>query len=1082
MLIAKVDGRISQYIRYLELNAYRKIASLEFEMFEADKDYRQPPEGVAWKKITTPAPWGKEWTRFWFRSTFTAPKTTRPLFLSVQPNADSLAFLDGKPYGAFNLFHKKLRIAGDGKKHTLHVESYSGHWHGGCGPMEGASIVVTIGKVLDKFPNTFDDAFLYERFENIYDLYYDAHALYEIAKQLDQNSLRKARILKELYDALMKISLTATGDDLEKQAKKARAEIAPLLKLKNAPTTPSVYMIGHAHIDHAWLWPIVETEHKVARTFMNMTRFAKEYPEFIFVQSQPCQLEFLKNEYPEIFAAVKQAFKNGNWEPNGGMWVEADCNLPSGESFIRQFLVGKKANREMFGGSYEADTLWLPDVFGYSAALPQILAGCRIKYFVTSKINWNDTTKFPYETFIWRGLDGTGVMTHFISSAGAGYNGRVEPQILSETWNYVQNKELQSAGIKSMGEGDGGGGTLRYDLEMARRLRDTEGVPKAAWKTVSASLKSIFAEKLKRELPEWRGELYLELHRGTYTSQARTKMYNRRMEFALRHLEWLGAVTSSYPREILLSAWKNVLTHQFHDVIPGSAIERVYEEAEAMYKKTLGEIEALSAERRQKLLASSGCSMLLFNDLSWQRSDIASCDAAKLSGITALISPNGKTTPVQVCKNIDDKKIALFSLASLQTSSFGWSALEKAESPKTVSSNAAPFVYKKDTLETPFYHITFDKAGRITSLITKANGRECVKSGGFFNAFVYAEDVPVFWSAWDIDADWRVKAHNVVALTSKEVSADGEVCFRLRQKYEIADSDTGGKGDDDLRSTLIQDMVFYAENARIDFETKVDWHANQHLLKVQFDTDIDAMRVRCEVQYGHLFRNTHSNLATDRAQFEICAHKWVCVESPDSGIALLNDSKYGHDVEGGSIRLSLLRSPVAPDPTADRGMQTFTYSLLPFQGKFEDSHVIHASYELNSPAVLEVSAGAAKKSDTAAAQNTAFSFCSITAADAAKSAADAKNGNESSVLLDVVKSPEDEKEGGKNAAKTYVVRLYESFGGKTSARLRFASPVVSAKLTDMLEGGGKKVAVAPNGTVKLYFHPFEIKTLLVELK
>ena len=345
MLIPKVEERVEQYLRFLEQNAYRKIAELEFEMFQTGETLRSPPENADWKKIPSPSPWGSEWKCTWFRAVYQVPlrdisfkaaaspgldPAKRPVFLSVTPNADSLAFIDGKPVGAFNIYHKKIRVETDGNEHTLHVEAYAGHPHGGCGPFEGESIVVNIGKTMPAFPNTFEGGCLLERFEAAHSLFYDIRALYETAQILDSNSLRKARILDGLSGALAKVSFSASGDELDRQAAAASKMLAPLLALQNGPTTPEVHLAGHAHIDHAWLWHTGETERKVARTFINMTRFAKEYPEFIFIQSQPCQLEIVKNEYPEIFAAVKEAYQNGNWEPNGGMWVEADCNIPSG--------------------------------------------------------------------------------------------------------------------------------------------------------------------------------------------------------------------------------------------------------------------------------------------------------------------------------------------------------------------------------------------------------------------------------------------------------------------------------------------------------------------------------------------------------------------------------------------------------------------------------------------------------------------------------------------------------------------------------------------------------------------------------
>ena len=1055
MLIPKVEQRVNQYLFFLEQNAYRKIAELEFEMFETGETLRSPPENAEWKKIPSPSPWGSEWNCTWFRTAYKAPlrdipfraaaspgldPAKRPVFLSVTPNADSLAFIDGKPAGAFNIYHKKIRVETDGKEHTLHIEAYAGHFYGGCGPFEGVSVVVNIGKTLPAFPNTFEGGCLLERLEGVHALFYDVRALYETAKILDSNSLRKARILDGLSGALATVSLSVSGDELDRQAAAASKMLAPLLALKNGPTTPEVHLAGHAHIDHAWLWPIRETERKAARTFINMTRFAKEYPEFIFIQSQPCQLEIVKNEYPEIFDAVKEAYKNGNWEPNGGMWVEADCNIPSGESLIRQFLVGKKVNRELLG--HEADTLWLPDVFGYAAALPQILAGCRITYFVTSKINWNDTTRFPYETFIWKGLDGTGVKTHFLSTLGpgAGYNGRVVPEELAAIWNSVQHKEVQSACLKSIGEGDGGGGTLRADIEMARRLGDLEGAPRSGWKTAGAALDAIFSGA--GDLPEWRGELYLELHRGTYTTQARTKRNNRLLEFALRNTEFLCAFAAlnnraDYPRDVLLESWKRTLTNQFHDIIPGSSIGRVYAEAEAESAQMLDRLAEITAQVKSGVLAEGG-DAVVFNDLSWERKSAVCVSAANAGSITALRGADGEVYPVQRYTDFAGGEQAVFVS---KTPPLGWARFSAV--PGT-NGDSSPFVWQNNRLETPFYKITFNDAGRIESLVDRAEGREMVAPGGAFNAFITAEDVPVFWDAWDIDADWTKHISQETRLLATEVAANGPVCFRLRRTYNIGTA-----------SRLVQDMVCYAQDRRIDFETKVSWNEKWRLLKVQFDTAVNAAQVRCEVQYGHIWRNTHRNLMQDRAKFEICAHKWISLEEEGGGIALLNDCKYGHDVEGGRMRLSLLRSPIAPDPDADRGDHRFTYAILPFAGPFGASGVIRSAYELNSPAQAEFAAsGPAARSVPLAPQ----SLCAV-------------DGN--AVIIESVKAPED---GCTNAL---VLRLYESLGGRANTSLRFDRPLRAAFETDMLEENPRQIA-ANGKELHLEFRPFEIKTLRVD--
>ncbi|MDR1107921.1 MAG: glycosyl hydrolase-related protein [Spirochaetaceae bacterium] len=1046
MLIPKVEPRISQYLQFLKPRRYREIEALRFEAFETDKTFRQPPEGAEWKKISVPYAYGKAWHCSWFRASFRCPEGASPgLFLRVLPNADSLVFIDGKPRGAFNPFHKKIKAPAGGGEHTLYLEAYAGHPYPGCHPFEGERIMLTLGRQIPGYPNTFEGGALVERVEAVYSLYYDVKCLFELAAALDADSLRKARILKGLYDALGGIPFAAEGAALEKAAEQAARAIRPLLEAKNGPTVPEIHLVGHAHIDHAWLWHIGETERKIARTYSNMAALAEEYPEFVFIQSQPAQLEIIKNEYPEIFAAVQEAYRKGNWEPNGGMWVEADCNISGGESLIRQFLVGKAANKEMLGA--ESDTLWLPDVFGYAAALPQILAGCGIRYFVTSKISWNDTTRFPYDTFIWRGLDGSAVKTHYISSRAYGYNGKVSPGSLAGLWGDIQHKEIQGAAINSVGEGDGGGGTTRGDLEMARRLGDLEGAPRSAWKKVSAALDAIFGGS--DAWPEWRGELYLELHRGTYTTQAKTKAFNRRLEFALRHTELLFAVAAGegwapYPRDILLGFWKKLLTNQFHDIIPGSSIGRVYAEAEEEYQKIEAGLAEMTGALRRQIGASLGGGLVLFNDLSWEREDPAVLSLSLPdTGAVLMGTASGEVYPLQAYRDLDGKEKLL---CTPRLPPLGWAHFTLGRGTGTARAPSASFTFTGETLETPFYLVRFDAAGRIAGLFDRRRKVELVAPEGRFNRLIGAQDVPVLWEAWDIDADWTRFAEDEDRLLSTEVNA-GPVAFRLRRAYAVGAS-----------SSLVQDTVFYARNPRIDFETKVDWRETRRLLKAGFDTAIDAAQVRCEVQYGHLVRNTHKNLPQDRAKFEICAHKWAALEEEGGGIALLNNGKYGHDAAGGHLGLTLLRSPIAPDPGADQGEQRFTYSLLPFTGSFGEAGIVRAGYELNAPAAAEVSADS--PAPASGQGRGEYSFFTV-------------EGD--AVVVESVKAPE---AASGSPEGSVVIRLYESLGGRAAAALRFSREPVSAWATDMLETNPRGLALAGN-ELALDFRAFEIKTLLV---
>ena len=1102
MLIRKVDLRIRQYLHFLKGLRYTVLERPAFEVFETERVYRRPPTVDAWKPIQFPYPYGKEWTTYWFRTTFTVPESARgrEIFLQATPNADSLVFINGKAAGAINPFHDEIRLSSSGRPGTeyeIYLESYAGHKYPGEHPFQGDSVILTLGAHIDDYPNIFRHAALTTKNQNIYALYHDVRILFDLAQRLDENSLRKNRILQELYRGLTKIRFTAREEELEDQTQRAREIITPLLLEKNSGTTPEIFLVGHAHIDHAWLWPIWETERKAARTFANMARLTEEFEEFVFVQSQPAQLEIVQREYPDIFASVKAAFERGQWEPNGGMWVEADCNLSGGESLIRQFLVGKQASRNLLG--YEGDTLWLPDVFGYAAALPQILRGCEIDYFVTSKINWNDTTRFPYDTFLWRGIDGTGVKTHYITSRSNGYNGKVTPADLADSWDQVQHKEVQEAVVKPIGEGDGGGGTTRADLEAARRLRDLEGAPRSRWSRVSSALATVFEKA--RDLPEWRGELYLELHRGTYTTQGRTKRNNRKMEFALRETEFLYSLLRMidqkpllpYPQEELLDCWKRLLTNQFHDIIPGSSINRVYKDAEIEYDRIRKTTEDLLRRGVGALVAPLGNSLgaftlvgspegsdqdarkkaisaiLVLNSLSWERTTDVILPLSDGESYRSLRTAKG-AVPVQQSRNILDQP-ELHGVVTLPSMGAAVFALEvdpsKARTPDSLPvTPAIPFQYEGKQLRTPFYEVEFDKAMGIIHLVDRETRREFVESGGAFNSFVGAEDLPILWDAWDIDADWVESQEAEDRLIASAVISQGPLFIQIRNKYRMG-----------RQSTLTQDVYFYAHTRRIDFVTLIDWHESHRLLKVAFPAHIHTNQVRCEVQYGHVFRATHGNLPQDRAQFEFCAHKWISLEENGASVALLNDCKYGYDVDGSVMRLTLLRSPKAPDGEADMGLHHVTYSILPASGAFSAETTVRSAYDLNRPCTVFGLA----QTETAVFQDTAVLEGSGIAPNVVKAKVKAKEWlaegwlwafsiDAPQVVIETVKAAE--------AGNGIVLRLYEASGGACSARLRSAFPIETAEETNMLERNPVPLRCDAQG-VDLEFRAFEIKTVRI---
>ena len=1056
MLIAKCRQRIAQYLTFLEKKRYIPIKTLSLEVAETTQTYRTVPDDLEWKAIDIPFQYGKAWTTYWFRTRYCVSEAEkgRELYLHFTPHAESLVFVNGKPISAVNILHEKVKLTDSaipGETFEIAIETYSGHPYPGMDPFQKTSIMVSITstKQFPQHPFTLSHAGILGKNQEMYDLYYDALLLLELAEQLPEDSLRKDRILNDLFHGLSHIRFTADDDALQEQLVFSRAVIRPLLEVKNSPTTPTVYAIGHAHIDHAWLWPIKETHRKVARTFACMSQYAKEFPEFKFIQSHPVQLEVLKEQYPDIFEEVKRTYHNGQWEPNGGMYVEADCNIPNGESLIRQFLVGRLTTEALL--DYRGDTLWLPDVFGYAANLPQILKGCEIDYFVTSKINWNDTTRFPYDTFLWHGIDGTAVNTHYITARKSGYNGKINPAHLFDAWNHVQHKEIQSAVVFPVGEGDGGGGTLRSDLELAKRVEDLEGCPKLSWTKVSDALKTIFEEP--DTLPQWRGELYLEIHRGTYTSQAKTKMWNRRLEYALRETEILSSLAMPkvyhalsggqegvmYPAEELLAQWKELLIHQFHDIIPGSSIKEVYDDAMASYEQVERRLTDVKQARRAALHTLFDTSagenpQLCFNSLSWARNSKIALPAFKDGVAPEGLVSGEQYYPLQKTRNLDDVEeyAALVDVPAMGGQVYYPDASKRLEETQA-------FRYEGAALETPFYQIRFDETMRIASLIERDSRKEFVKPGMALNTLQSAEDVPIRWDAWDIDLDYQLKLNDEKTLLSSEVISNGPSFLQIRNQYQIGKS-----------STLAQDLFFYAAQRRIDFVTKVDWKEDHQLLKVLFPLQVHAERVKCEIQYGHVERDTHTNTFADRAQFEFCAHKWVALDDGSFGAALLNDCKYGYDANGGDLRLTLLKSAKAPDPEADMGRHDFTYAFLPYQGAFTVENVVRNGYDLNVPVHTEAV-------ERTSGIHRSHSFFQL------------DNPN---VILETIKKAE--------KGEALILRLYNASSGEQSAALTPAFPAKQARLTDMMEEDIQELPLV-DGLLKLKFNSFEIKTLKLVL-
>ncbi len=726
-------------------------------------------------------------------------------------------------------------------------------------------------------------------------LYYDYEVLHDLMGQLPEDSARWHRI----FSALEQAALALTEFD-ECCAAKAREALAPELARQGADPPLTVSAIGHSHIDLAWLWPIRETIRKGARTFATALRFMEQYPDYVFGASQPQLFQWMKDHYPTLYTEVKQRVAEGRWEVQGGMWVESDTNVPSGESLVRQLLYGKRFYRDEFG--IEVKGLWLPDVFGYSGALPQILVKSGLDWFMTQKISWNSVNRFPHQTFFWQGIDGTRILSHFLPEET--YNSPAAPRAIARAECNFHDKAVSDRVLLLFGIGDGGGGPGEEHLERLARERNLQGIA-----PVVQEPSQRFFEHIARDtsrLKTWVGELYLERHQGTYTTQARSKRYNRKMELALREAEWACAraawtMGAPYPREELDAIWKEMLLYQFHDILPGSSITRVYTESLARYAEMLSRVEGLLAAAEASLyggleIAGLDKPYALVNSLSWERTEWVEIENA------------WRRVTAPAC---------------------GWATVDLAGPlPEYVAPTA-----ESGALENELLRVEFAEDGSIARILDKEAGREVLLPGECANRLALYED---WGDAWDFSMGYRDLPPKHFALQSTSTTVDGPRAS-ITQQYAFG------------ASTLRQEIVLFAGGKRLDFLTHVDWRESNKMLRTSFPLAVQASEVTCEIQFGSLKRPTHRNTSWDLARDEICAQRWIDLSERGYGVALLNDCKYGHRAEATTLDIDLLRSPGHPDPVADRAEHDFTYSLLPHLGDHAWGGVVRAAQELNVP-------------------------------------------------------------------------------------------------------------------------------------
>jgi alpha-mannosidase len=735
----------------------------------------------------------------------------------------------------------------------------------------------------------------------VWDLLWDFMVIKEMAEHLPEKSLHFGQALRAANDIANAVVI---GDNSSYPA--GRAIARKFFAAKNGGRTHEVSAIGHAHIDTAWLWPLAESRRKCYRTFSTALRVMEKYPEYKFSCSQAQQWAWMKEMHPRLYAQMKAKAKAGQFIPVGGTWIEPDCNIPSGESLVRQFLVGQRFFRKELGVTCRE--FWNPDVFGYAGALPQIMRGAGIEFFLTQKLSWNQFNRPTSSTFLWEGIDGSRVLTHFPPSDT--YNGvaTVEDIVKHDT-NFKDNDRASESALV-YGYGDGGGGPTEEMLERIRRMKDVAGLPK-----VTTRGPAEFFPRFKENIVDplvWSGELYFELHRGTYTTHSECKRDNRRSEEALHDVELFAALAGQtknarYPHRELDAIWKLVLLNQFHDIIPGSSISEVYVDAARDYEQVLAATVKLRATALGKLLPETkGPRLTAFNTLSWPRREVVDL-------------PGGK------------------GRALLDAPAYGYAVAEpmkKTADPVRVEQTDLGF-----TLENGLVFARFDTNAHLVSFIDKRHGnREIVPTATRGNQFVLFEDKPALYDAWDMDVYHLEKRKSVGVAKSLKIVERGPLRGKVRAEIVV-----------NAYCTMTLWISLDAESPRLDFEADADWRETDQFLKVEFPLALRSDHATYEIQFGHVRRPTHFNTTWDFARFEVCAHRWADLSEPNYGVALLNDSKYGYACHGNVLRLSLLRSPKSPDPLADMGRHHFRYALYPHEGGPQTGGVIPAAAAFNQP-------------------------------------------------------------------------------------------------------------------------------------
>ena len=846
------------------------------------------------------------------------------------------------------------------------------------------------------------------------ELFYDVEALWELMQCIGENDYRYTEIVRALNQAF------AAMDDNSERADKARACLAPLLNRPAMASAKRVTAVGHSHIDVGWLWPVKESIRKSARTFASQIYNIEHFPEFVFGASQPQNYQFIKDNYPALFEKIRHYVKEGRWEPQGGMWVEADCNLINGESMVRQFVQGMNFFKDEFG--VEVNNLWLPDVFGYPASMPQIMlkSGCR--HFLTQKLSKGRVNVFPFHTFYWIGVDGSKVLTHFPPENNYNSHGNAGSYIQAQ--NRFAERDFMGEFISLVGIGDGGGGPADSHIRRVRRCNDMEGAPAVKFGRADEYFDRV-AEKYNDEFPEWNGELYLENHQGTFTTHALMKKLNRRAEQQLNAAELLVTCVDDGVKwaEEFDKLWKILLCNQFHDILPGSCIKEVYENSEKELADIIRRCEDIQQHSAAKLLRKSVSSAVAVNTLS---SDcMIPLTLPEAWGDASALDTDGEPLPCQV----EDGKVVV----SAPVNAFSFRELRKGTpAPKPTADNSL-------VLENDFARYEFANDGKLVFALDKTAGIQTIAFDKSANKLSLYADVPNSFDAWNLDAIYKKGPIHEARCIAHSKRFTGPVRSYLCFDYEIGEA-----------STIHQKISLANDSRLLVFENRVQWHETHRILRVEFPTTTTSRHAAYEIPYAYIMRPTYENTSWESALHEVAFQRYIDLSDADVGVALLNDCKYGGKINKNVMEMTLLRSPKYPDYHADMGEHEFTYALLPHGGDLAHCTAVRATAAaLNRPPMIVMNASGEGKLPMP---------CWISKGEG--------------ISLEVVKKAEKDD--------SVIVRLVETQGRFNSIVLDISQKFSKMTETDLVEWHDIEDIDLLDGTAILHFNAFEIKTFRLE--